>query len=347
MAQEEPQISVPVELVSYEECPHCSGPYERFPDPLPHYAAHAENPDVFDWNLYYWGFDWYDHHTKWRAIKYTLPHSITDRIPLEIHDHIIHFLRGSFRQGALYSCALVCCAWYHSAQPLLCRYISVDHQVQLSAVARQRNFFVGSITRRLDVNSHRYVQMTSKQWLKTLPMVASKRLAHQVQCLSLYNFYVPYDRSITIFMSRFSRISHLKLSAFKLYSFEDLRRIICALPSLLDLELMHGDTVSEPIYAANASQFMPKNRPHLQRTTLQYMASGITVPLSWWISSTDICSTCTELEILIGKNSSESCVTWISPIFQKIGSKLESLKFVHYGDCSNIGTCSFVFWNFC
>ena len=331
MALEEPPASV--DLAPYTGCPHCSEE-EKFPGPLLFEAAPEKNPDEFDWNKYYWGTDWQpEQPAERKTTKCPLPHSITDRIPLEVYEHIIHFLRG--HQESLYFCTLVHRSWYHLAQQLLYFRPKISKQAHFNAVVRKSCSFSTS-TRALHLNGR-------EPSTKTLPMVASKRLVHQLQCLSIYYFQVPYNGNFTKFMSRFSQLSHLTLDSFRLYSFGDLRRIICALPGLLDLTLSNGDAASgSPSHHAGPG-FTPRNSPRLRKVSLLSMQSGIMAPFSQWLSSADICRTCTELEISIGEDPSQDWATYISPILEHIGCTLQRLDYDHDGCFSDIGTSSSIF----
>ena len=344
MNLEEPPASV--DLVPYTGCPHCSEEWkEEFPPPLYYWAALKKEPDGFNWNKCYWGSDSeFDQPAERWTIRRPLPHTITRRIPLEVYEHIIHFLAGY--QGSLYSCALVHRAWYHISQKLLYLRVIISQQDRFSAFVRNWCSY-SSDTRALNLDLEERFKMSSKHVMKTLPMVASKELVHHLPCLSIDSFKTPYNRNMTMFMSRFSRLSHLNLSSFRLYSFEDLRRIICALPSLLDLTLSDGDAVSGYPSLHDGARFTPRNSPRLRKISLTFIKSGIMVPFSQWLASTDVCSTCTELEVLIGSEPSEDWVTYLSPILEHIGCTLQSLHCSYDGDSSVFGTPSSVFSIFC
>ena len=220
--------------------------------------------------------------------------------------------------------------------------VKISQQSHFDAVVRNGCSY-SSATRALRLYLHKSYTTSFNHGMKTLPMVASKRLVHQLQCLSIHYFEVPYKRNIAMFMSRFSRLSHLRLSSFRLYSFEDLRRIICALPGLLDLELHDGDVASGSPSHHEGPGFTPRNSPRLRKISLRQMKSGIMAPFSQWLASTDVCSTCTELRILIGKDPSEDWATYIRPVLEHIGCTLQSLDYLYGGDFSNIGTSSSVF----
>ena len=333
MDHEEPQASAPIELTFHGECPHCSNPYETFPAPLLRYAAHVENSEWFDWNLYYWGTDnWLDQPAERKTIRCPLPRSITNRIPLELYEHIIHFLRGHRRP--LYFCTLVCVAWYHLAQRPLYTSVMIYRQVHLDTLVYKQRSLHNLTTRHVSAWPMASERSMSP-FLKTLPIAASNGLAHQLQCISLTYFQAPYNRNIAMFMSRFSQLSHLKLVNFRLYSSEDLRRIICALPSLLDLSLLGGDIVSETIASHDGgSTFTPRNHPFLRKISLGQMGRNIIIPFSRWIASTPVFSTCTILAIM---TDPRDCVTWIRPILQKLGGTIVSLRCDYDEDISNIG----------
>ena len=124
MALKEPSPSV--DPAPYMGCPHCTRAWEFFPGPLSPEAAPEKNPDGFDWNMYYWGDNSprREQPAERKTIRRPLPHSITNRIPLEVYEHIIHFLAGM--HAPPYSCALVCHAWYHISQKLVYPHISKE-----------------------------------------------------------------------------------------------------------------------------------------------------------------------------------------------------------------------------
>ena len=343
MALQEPSASV--HLAPYMGCPYCTTFWEEFPDPLSPEAAPEKEPDGFDWNMYYWGTDWVEEQPAERkTIKRPLPHYITDRIPFEVYEHIIHFLAGY--QRSLYSCALVHPAWYHLSQKLLYPRVKISQQSHFDAVVRNQ-CSSSSATQALSLDLFDFSKPSINHGMKTLPMVASKRWAHQLQCLSIYSFQVPYNGNFTKFMSRFSQLSHLKLWSFTLYSFEDLRRIICALPGLLDLTLSNGDAASgSPSHHAGPG-FTPRNSPRLRKVSLLSMDSGIMAPFSQWLASTDICRTCTVLRIFIGHDAQENWTTYLPPVLEHIGCTLKSLDYSYNGDFSNTGTSSSIFCIFC
>ena len=344
MTLEEPSASI--HLAPYTGCPHCTRARERFPRPLPSKAAPEKEPDGFDWNMYYWGDDSprREQPAERKTIRCPLPHSITNRIPPEVYEHIIHFLAGY--QGSLYSCALVHRAWYHLSQKLLYPMVKISQQSHFDAVVRNR-CTSSSVTRALYLDLNEYSTTSSKHGIKTLPMVASKELVHQLQCLRIGGLNVPYNRNIAMFMSRFSRLSHLDLLSFRLYSFEDLRRIICALPGLLDLTLSNGDAASGYPSHHYGTGFTPRNSPCLRKISLIGMQSRIMAPFSQWLASTDVCSTCTELVIDFGHLASEDWSTYLPPVLEHIGCTLESLEYDYHMAFSKIGTLSSLFWIFC
>ena len=339
MTLEEPSASI--HLAPHTGCPHCAWAGEGFPSLLSSEAAPAKDPGGFDWNKYYWGTDWPKNQPAERkTIRRPLPHSITNRIPLEVYEHIIHFLAGHRR--SLYFCALVHRAWYHLSQKLLYPMVKISQQSHFDAVVRNR-CTSSSVTRALYLDLDEDSMTSSKHGIKTLPMVASKELVHQLQCLLIQSFKVPYNRNIAMFMSRFSRLSHLSLWSFTLYSFEDLRRIICALPGLLDLTLSNGDAASGSPSHHEGPGFTPRNSPRLRKISLRQMKSGIMAPFSQWLASTDVCSTCTELVIDFGHLASDDWSTWVPRVLEHIGCTLESLEYDYHRDFSNIGTLSSVF----
>ncbi|EPS93763.1 hypothetical protein FOMPIDRAFT_1055704 [Fomitopsis schrenkii] len=71
--------------------------------PLPSDAVPAVDPDAINWNDVYWGYE--SNRSERRMIVRPLPRSITDRIPLELVEHILDSLRWETRD--LYNCALL------------------------------------------------------------------------------------------------------------------------------------------------------------------------------------------------------------------------------------------------
>ncbi|EPS93708.1 hypothetical protein FOMPIDRAFT_90008, partial [Fomitopsis schrenkii] len=86
---ESPSMS-PATPEPYTGCRHCTSD-----------AVVAVDPDgIIDWNYRYWGY-----RSKRRTIVRPLPRSITDRIPLELFEHILDFL--PWHKEDLYNCALL------------------------------------------------------------------------------------------------------------------------------------------------------------------------------------------------------------------------------------------------
>ena len=334
MANEKPPDSV--RSTPYAGCPQCHYLRQTFPSPLLSDAGPTKDRDGFDWNLYYWGFDSPSvQPAERKAIKRPLPHFITDSIPLELYEHIIHFLRGD--RASLCSCSLVCRAWYYPCQQLLYTSVVIRKPAHFDTIVRQRSSFLNSAIRRLFIHPEKDTK-PSACCFKTLPIAASDQLAHRLQCLILESFDAPYNRKIPLFMSRFYQLSHLRLSGCKLYSFQDLRRIVCALPSLLELALVHSGTVAQYVASQNVSEFMPMNHPHLRKIRVWEVEKSIMVPLGQWIAATEICSACTELEV--DPRNSEGCELWLKPILKKVGCTLTRLNCLTDG-LSDIGTRSF------
>lgn len=59
------------------------------------------------------------------------------------------------------------------------------------------------------------------------------------------------------------------------------------------------------------------------------------VPLAWWIAATDICQTCTELEVDPGP--SDGYELWLGPMLVSLGRTLSTLHWEVKGDVSDIG----------
>ena len=166
-------------------------------------------------------------------------------------------------------------------------------------------------------------RLESSQYPQNLP-ISLGRLAHQLQCLKLDGFHVPYHRNIAMFMSRYSQLSHLKLNDFTLYSFEDLRKIVYALPKLHDLELSNGDTVSQNVSSQlRASGLMANNCPCISRLRTSHVEEAIMVPLSRWIASTEVFKYCKEL--YMEPDDPEEGRMWFKPILYKLAPTLITL----------------------
>ncbi|EPT02295.1 hypothetical protein FOMPIDRAFT_1047990 [Fomitopsis schrenkii] len=87
----------------YTGCLHCSAYQEHKNSlyrlsPLPSDGVLAVDPDGINWNDCYWGYKhWGGNRSERRMIVRPLPRSITDRIPLELFEHILDFLRWETR----------------------------------------------------------------------------------------------------------------------------------------------------------------------------------------------------------------------------------------------------------
>ncbi|EPT02292.1 hypothetical protein FOMPIDRAFT_160398 [Fomitopsis schrenkii] len=127
----------PATPVPYTGCPQCTACREYLHSfgrirPLPSDAVLAVDPDGIDWNYHYWGYS-LGSRSKRRTIVRPLPRSITNRIPLELFEHILDFLR--WHTLDLYNCTLVCSAWHRYSQRLLysCRIMlwrSLPYEVE-------------------------------------------------------------------------------------------------------------------------------------------------------------------------------------------------------------------------
>ena len=324
-----------VNLAPYNGCPCCSNLLERFPNALRSHATPSISPDGFDWNKYYWGSDWPPKQPAERkAFRCPLSHNITRRFPLELYQRIVYFLRGE--RTSLCSCALVCRAWHHHVHRLLHLNINVWSRKEFDALLR-RQFSFQNGPRRLRISPTDKGTTHSTEYHKAFPMVVPDVLAHQLQCLFFEDLQASYNRNIAMFMSQFSRLVHLTLKSFILYSFEDLRRIVCALPNLLELELIGGNTISRHHAVVHEIPIsMPRRYPHLRKLRTVCTEASIMVPLSQWIASTDICSTCTELDV--SPHRPEVCVLWLEPLLRKLGPTLMTLRCNARGELQSIGT---------
>ena len=102
-----------------------------------------------------------------------------------------------------------------------------------------------------------------------------------LRCLHLTDFRVVFNRPLVTFVSQFTALEHLSLSNFMVYSFCDLRRLICALPNLHELSLVLGRLAPcASTILGSAATFIPKDAPcfhmlhidHIEHSLLSLLA---------------------------------------------------------------------------
>ncbi|KAI0727107.1 hypothetical protein C8Q72DRAFT_475761 [Fomitopsis betulina] len=308
------------ELPYTTECPYCRRNPIRRIRPLPPDAVLAVDPDGIDWNEYYWGYRLDasgSNRSERRNIVRPLPRSITDRIPLELFEHILDFLLWETKD--LYNCALVCRAWRHHSQCLLYAHVAIEHRAAYDALGRSlRNGRSGYLARA----STLYIQGSQTQ--STIPLVSGRYMC-SLRCLTCYSCIMPpYHSSLPLAFSGFSVLIHLTLRHFQLNSFTDLRSIICSLKSLRDLNLTHGSLLARA-RATDSSHFSPFKAPQLTQVTLGDLQDTLFSDLAQWFVSTEICCGCTILSLLVRDESQRPST---ETILQKLGPSLDFLDYV-------------------
>ncbi|KZT70666.1 hypothetical protein DAEQUDRAFT_181986 [Daedalea quercina L-15889] len=105
-----------------------------------------------------------------------------------------------------------------------------------------------------------------------------------------------YHSSFVESMGRFTKLVHLTLIAFEFRSFVDLRRFICSLPKLCELELSGGRLSSASAASVNA-EITPEHDywPRLRSLTLEDLDPNLWTPLASWVASTNVCKSLTAL----------------------------------------------------
>ncbi|KZT70664.1 hypothetical protein DAEQUDRAFT_181900 [Daedalea quercina L-15889] len=262
------------------------------------------DPDGINWNDQYWGYESWNRRKR-RTIVRPLPRNITNRIPPELTDHIIHFLR--WERKDLYNCALVCRAWHHWSQTLLYAVLSIEGWRSYNSVTRftlpgkySRRYL--RFTRVLEIapgKNKAYLPRShaQRQYFQTIPCVLPLHgPMPNVQCLHFfYCLYPPYHSSFVMSMARFTELVHFTLIAFKFCSFADLRRIICSLPKLRELELIEGTLSSASASVNVASPPECDYWPRLCSLTLADLDLNLWATLSSWAASTNVCKSLTAL----------------------------------------------------
>ncbi|KZT73533.1 hypothetical protein DAEQUDRAFT_721592 [Daedalea quercina L-15889] len=304
--------------------------------PLRHFAP---GPDGVDWNDCYWGYGEY-YRPRRRTVVRPLPWSIASRIPLELTDHIISFLRWETKD--LYNCALVCRAWYRRSQVFLYGRIVIDGPKDYNALKRfarssPRSGYYLPLTRTMSIQcSHFPLDRKPSQYVhaQTIPLVFGGSV-RGLKCLMLSNvLYPPYHNTFFTFMSRFTEVVHLRLGYFTICSFGDLRRIICSLPKLCELQLLKGKLtgtgtgagVPHNVIVAGAED--GDVTPHLCKLHLQLMEPRLLSLLASWITSMNVCKHVTTL--VLGDTDSDVSESRpsVDTILQAIGPSLTALTYV-------------------
>ena len=312
--------------------------------PLSQYSAAA---DGIDWNDYYWGYDyWGDNRDKRREIVRALPECITERIPLELFEHIIGFLRWEAQE--LCSCSLVCRAWYHEAQALLFTSIFIRDRQDYDVLAGYQNRHAKSRSTGpsyLSRTRSLTVCTTSKgkgdtgdppreSYVQALPLVLGGDMRTTLQCLEFrgcLNLPPHRDSHKRFFthVSRFMELVHLELNHFMLHWFGHLCETLCALPRLREVELVRGNLASgasTAVALAGVAGRIPASRgtPNIVRLRLEELGRSLLSSLATWISAAEICKRLTQLALLTKESGDKPC---IETILEKCGSSLIDLTY--------------------
>lgn len=319
-----PLPTLPAEPWHYTGCPHCGTYANNQISPLPVDIAPAVNPDALDWNDYYWGYIGYDgEREQRRTIARPLPPSITDRIPLELYAHVLSFLRWDTQD--LYNCALVCRAWHHYSQLLLKLRVVIRDRAAYDAIIHTflKSEQYLARTRMLVVEQRGLFYPAPRMQYSSLPLVLGKSMCG-VRCLQWAgSIRPPYHSSFIHSFSCFSSVIHLTLSAFTLLSFTDLRRMICGLTSLRELDLEDGKVVSI-VGATNLPPvFPPVTAPRLRRVNLDSLEDSLVSKLAQWMSSTEICCGCTNTLSLTVAQEDPAC----GELLRKLGPSMDYLQY--------------------
>ncbi|KZT70663.1 hypothetical protein DAEQUDRAFT_181745 [Daedalea quercina L-15889] len=330
-AQSSSSIGVP--QTPYTGCPACTLMKEerRWTHPL---RDIVPDPDGINWNNQYWGYNVWNRHGR-RTIVRPLPRNITNRIPPELTYHIIDFLRWETKD--LYNCALVCRAWHHRSQTLLYARLVIEDRRSYSAVTRftlrgeySRHYL--RFTRMLDITRgkneanlpHSHAQ---RQYFQSIPCVLPLHgPMPNLQHLRFYGcLYPPYHSSFVESMGRFIELVHLSLITFKFRSFVDLRRIICSLPKLCELELSGGELSSASASVDVASPLARDYWPRLRILSLESLDLNLWAPLSSWVASTNVCKCLTALNLSV--MNEEATGLYLEHILEACGPSLVELEY--------------------
>lgn len=332
----------------YTGCSRCI-PYREHLDsllrrlPLSANAMQREVPavdaDGIDWNDYYWGYHWTDdNRSERRVIVRPLPLSITNRISLELYEHILGFLL--WERKDLYNCALVCRAWHHRSQLLLYSCVAIEGRTAYDAVVLHSSQNTRSLqyltnTHVLEVSSyhqsrHRFPAQQQQYW-SAVPLVLGNYM-RTLECLRYAEIRPPYHTSFPFLVSCFSALVHLTLVDFQLISFLDLRTMVCALKNLRELELELGGLMSSSETASIAPGASSIRAPRLKKLHLNYLDHGLLSGIASWVTLTDICHVCTGLDLaardLEGRH-------FMDAIISKLSTSLVTLSYdLLHPDCT-------------
>ncbi|KAI0727693.1 hypothetical protein C8Q72DRAFT_434549 [Fomitopsis betulina] len=330
------------ELEPYKGCSSCTPYWDHLDSleelrPLPPDAVLAVDPGGIDWNYYYWGYDYLGgNRTERRTIVRPLPRSITDRIPLELFEHILRSLQ--YETEDLYNCALVCRAWHHLSQILLYSRVVIGGRAAYDAVTQCS--LQNGWSRKYLTRAHTLYIAPDRQLGRyglSIPPVLGRRM-RSLKCLEYFGgIQPPYHSSFIHSFSGFSALIHLTLENFTLNSFSDLRSIICGLKNLRELDLVHGRLIPSSRDTNLSSGFPPVKAPHLSKVTLDALQDILFSKLAQWMASTDLCYGCTSLSLWV-INQQEG-----RAIVQKLGSSLTSLGLRYsesWRDLSALACCT-------
>lgn len=296
--------------------------------------------------------DYYDHRA---TICHPLPHCITERIPLEVYEHVISFLWG--RSVDLLCCALVCHAWNHYSLALLYERISICHHRQYTVLAHRTarskisRIYLAS-TRILEVIGRgRYLPRAGNYYTQSFPLTLCGSMPN-LQCLIMgYQSPTPlYRRRLVLdAFSRFTALKHLTLLEFEIYSFSEFCRIVCALRQLRELSLVMCSLRSRS-HATNANTmvsiwegFVPEDIPRLERLDLQNVSQSLGSLLASWVAITDVCSHATHLLLVQAEDrlTLEEREPWTMSIIDRLAPSLTTIYYINQVDTwvSSTYTC--------
>ena len=278
-----------------------------------------------------------------RTAYEALPNYVTERVPLEVYEHIISFLR--WRTSDLLRCALVCRAWNYQSQVLLYERISICGRKAYNIIAHLSarkgpaiNYLAS--TRILEVRRH---TRESFHYTQFFPLVLCRSM-HKLQCLTIAHQSLPplYRRSVVLYaFSRFSALEHLTLVNTVIRSFPDFCRIIYALPRIQELSLFEcGLALFKPqgsdsnMAVLTQEVLVPERGPQLRRLDLQQLSTNLWSRLSRWIEATDISSHSTHL--VLSSSGGIKSEPWISSIIHELAPSLTDLYYVtpsYHGMC--------------
>lgn len=241
-----------------------------------------------------------DHYFE-RAIIRPLPRSITDRIPAEVYECIIFWLRWDVDD--LHSCTLVCRAWYHHSQCLL--YYHVDIRCRRDYNATVKHTMRSPRARKYMA----FTRILSIRPLWILPAMSppSRQSSSSKQCPSSQADRCPMYSASESHIFRAHPIIAISSSTWlnsRNWSTGSCGilccipsatcAVSCASPNLRILDVNNGRLA--PVAAAQfdhhhaAGQLTPENGPRLINLSLQGLKPELLSPFATWIASSDVFS---------------------------------------------------------